>query len=154
MGYNIVDIIDKAIKVAKKRKILITSVGEKSNTPSIKVMSKVLVKESNKTIKYYEELKKEISDIELEEIDFYKYDKMSFLIDDYNKRLIEVEVKNTREYLRNLLQAEKDVYAVFVDVRGRFVNKASDTETKTYKILSKIIDNKYKNIKELEKVIK
>lgn len=155
MGYSIVDIIDKVIKVAERRKSLYVSIGEKNNSnPSIIVMSKVLVREADKTIEYYEQIKREISDTELEEIDFYKYDKMSFLIDDFYKRLIEVQIENTKEYLRNLLEVEKDIYAVFIDVRGRFVNKASDTETRTYEILSKIINNKGKNIKELEKVIK
>jgi len=50
-------------------------------------MSTVLIKQMDKTIEYYEKLKKVISGMEFEEIDFVIYDKMSFLIDEFNRKV-------------------------------------------------------------------
>jgi len=59
MGYNVIDIIDKAINIAVRRKTEYENIGkEKCDTQSIRIMSIVLAKEADKTIQYYETLKK------------------------------------------------------------------------------------------------
>jgi len=89
MGYNVADIIEKAINIAVKRRAIYENVGqEKCDILSIKVISKVLVKQVDKTIEYYKTLLKEINDVEFEEIDFSIYDKMSSLISDFNTRYV------------------------------------------------------------------
>lgn len=155
MGYNVIDLIDKAINIAVRRKTIFENIEqEKCDVPSIKIISKVLSKEIDTTIQYYETLKKEVGSIEFEEIDFWTYDKMSFLINEFNKKIYVPKVNNVREYLRFSLNLEKDTYALLVDVQGRFVKSTSDVHTKTYKILSSIIDNIDKHIKTLEKTLK
>jgi len=101
MGYNIADIFDKTVTISIRRRTLYENiVQEKYDTLSIKIISKVLVKEVDRTIEYYEELLKEINnDAEFEEIDFSIYDKMSFLINDFNKRIDTAEINNVKEYL-------------------------------------------------------
>lgn len=152
MGYNVVDIIDKAISIANKRKEIIS---EKHNpNPSAVVISRVLIKEINKIIEYYEDLKNEIKSCEIEEIDFYTYDKISFLMNSFSNKIKDVNVSSLRDFLKHSLETEKDLYAMFIDVRGRFVNKSSDVNTKTYETLTKIIENKARVIKMLEKSLK
>ena len=154
MGYNVADIIDKAIKIAIRKKSIYENIGqEKCDIPSIKIISRVLIKQIDKTIEYYEALLKEIDNTEFEEIDFSIYDKMSSLINDYNKRINVVEINNVREYLKFSLGLEKSVYSLQMDIQGRFVKNASDIHTKTYKILADIIDNKAKHIAILEKIL-
>ena len=85
MGYNIIDIIDKAINIENRRKIKIKKViAENQVLPSVKLISKILCNKIDETIKYYEELKEELKNIEIEEIDLRTYDKMSFLINESN----------------------------------------------------------------------
>jgi hypothetical protein len=107
----------------------------------------------DKTIQYYETLKKEIEDKNYEEIDFGIYDKMSFLINEFNENISVPEINNVKSFLEFSLVLQKDTYALFVDIQGRFVKNTSDTHTKTYAILSDIINNKAKFIKMLERFI-
>jgi hypothetical protein len=154
MGYNVIDLIDKAIKGAIRRKELHENIGrEKCDIQSIKIMSKVLVKEIDRTIQYYEILKKEIDIVEFEEIDFYVYDKISFLIDEFNKKIYMPPIDNIREYLKFSLHIEKDLKSLLIDVQGRFVKNTSDLNTKTYEILSDMINNKASIIEVLEKIL-
>ena len=151
-AYNVTDIINKAIIITNRKKAMYESMAEKnSNIPAIEIMSKVLTKEIDRTIKYYEELKNEVG---LEDIDFSIYDKMSFLIDEFNKKTYVKDICNAKDYLSFSLELEKNGKSVLIDVQGRFVNNASDINTKTYRILSDMISNKEKLIITLEKIIK
>ena len=154
MGYNIIDIINKAINIENKRKMVIkNAITENNTSPSIKLISKVLCNQIDEIIKYYEELKNEIKYTELEEIDFRTYDKMSFLVNEFNERICVLKVINVREYLKSTLELEKNKYSLFIDMQGRLFNNTSDTGTKTYEILSKIIANILKHIRTIEKTI-
>ncbi|AAK78256.1 MULTISPECIES: hypothetical protein [Clostridium] len=155
MGYSIIDIIDKAIGIVIRRKSEYEKIEEeKHDSQAIRVMSAVLVKEADRTIQYYKTLKEEVGSVEFEEIDFIVYDKMSFLIDQFNKKTYEHHINNVKDYLKFSLDLEKDVYSLLVDVQGRFVKNTSDTHTKTYEILSDIIDNKANHISTIEKTLK
>lgn len=155
MGYNIIDVIDKAINIAKRRKTIFETIGEeKCNIPSMKIISKVLVKEVDKAILYYETLRKEIGNVDFEEIDFATYDKMSFLINEFNKKIYVPEINNVREYLKFSLTLEKDIYSLLIDIQGRLVKNINDVNTKTYKILSHIIHNVDMQIAAIEKTLK
>lgn len=155
MGYNIIDIINKGIDIARKRKDIYLSIGnqEKSVAP-MKVMALVLAKEIDKTIEFYEEIKKEVISTEFEEIDFSIYDKISFLINEFNSRIFVQEIKNNKEFLKLSLSLEKDVHSLLLSIQGRLVKNTNDINTKTYKIISKIIKFKENQIKTLEKIIK
>ncbi|ERI94207.1 hypothetical protein HMPREF1982_01219 [Clostridiales bacterium oral taxon 876 str. F0540] len=151
MGYNAIDLINKAINITNRKRTIYESLEQrKCNIPAVKIMSKALIKEIDRTIQYYEELKNEV---EPEEIDFYIYDKMSFLIDEFNKKIIVTEINNIKDYLKFSLDLEKRGKSVLIDVQGRFVRNKSDINTKTYKILSDMINNKEKLITTLEKIM-
>ena len=154
MGYNVTDILDKAVTIALKRRTIYKTIGQENrDILSIKIMSNVLIKELDKTIGYYQTLLSEISDVEFEEIDFSIYDKMSSLINDFNKRIdVEIKINNVRDYLKSSLEMEKSIYSLMIDLQGRFVKNSSDIHSKTYKIFSDIIDNKVKHIEMLEKI--
>lgn len=116
-------------------------------------MSKVLTKEIDRIIKYYEKLKKEANEENLKEIYLYVYDKMSFLINQFDKNIDATEINNIKEYLNFSLNLDKDEKSLLIDIQGRFVKTTSDINTKTYKILSDIIKNKENLILTLEKII-
>ena len=153
MGYNVTDIIEKAIKITIRRRTIYENIGrEKCNDISFRTISKFLVQEINKTIKYYELLLKEVKDVEFEEIDFSIYDKMSFLINDFNNRINTVELNNGGEFWEYSLDLEKAVYSLLIDIQGRFVKNTSDIHTRTYKILTDMIANKVNHIASLNKI--
>lgn len=155
MGYSVLDLIDKAINIAIRKKERYIAIGQqKHDIPSLEIILTILIKQIDKTIEHYEILKKEIQNEIYEEIDFGIYDRISFLINEFNKKINEPEIKNVRNFLEFSLSLEKDIYSLFVDVQGRFVKNTSDTQTQTYIILSDIINNKAKFITNLEKIIK
>lgn len=155
MGYNAIDLLDKSIFIANKRKEIYTKIGEKntSNT-ALLLISKVLVKNVEKSIQYYKKLKNEISEDILEDIEFTAYDKISFLINEFNNKLLVPDVSDVKELLEFSLEFEKLLYALFIDIQGRLVQKEADTDSTTYKLLSNIIHRRESQIESLEKAIK
>ena len=154
MGYNVLDIIDKAINIENRKKTIIKSVvAEDEISPVIKLMCKVLCKKIDEIIEYYEELKIEIINTEYEDIDIRIYDRVSFLINEFNSKIYVQDIKNGKDYLKLSLNFAKDEYSLFLDIQGRLVKNMDDTNTKTYEILSKMIENIKKRIQIIEKTI-
>jgi len=155
MGYNIIDLINKAIKITIRKKDLYRNIGQqKCDIPSIDIVIRVLIKQIDNTIKYYETLKKELGDVDFEEIDFGIYDRISFLINEFNERISEPQINNVRNLLEFFLGLEKNTYDLLIAIQGRLVKNTSDIHTKAYTILSDMIKNKANFIKTLEKIIK
>lgn len=155
MGYNVIDLIDKSIDIAnRERKIYETIAEENFNIPPIKILSKVLIAHVDKDFKYFEDLKRNLMNVEVEDIDFGIYDKMSFLINEFNKKIYIKKVINARDYLEFSLNFQKDVYSLLIDIQGRSVKCTDDVSTETYKTLSYMINNKVKHIAVLEKFLK
>jgi len=154
MGYNVLDIIDKAIDIQNRRKTILKSVvSEHKTKATIILMCKVLCNQIDEIISYYHELEDEIRDTEFEEIDIIIYDKISFLINEFNNKIYYQDIENAKDYLKFLLNLAKDTYSLFIDIQGRLVKNINDTSTKTYDILSKIINNIKKQIETIEKTI-
>ncbi|TCO74773.1 hypothetical protein [Marinisporobacter balticus] len=154
MAYNIIDLMNKIILVAKKRKEMYEKIRfSTSRTMKVSVVATILVKDVQKTIDYYEQLKIEIEKDE-EEIDFFIYDKISFLINTFQRRFISPDIQDTEELLKFSLDFEKQVVALYIDIQGRIIQKEEDHKTKTYKILCEIIEKKQNHIKNLQKFIK
>lgn len=155
MGYNIIDILNKGIDVSTKRKAIFEAIGQKNcDIPSIKIMSTVLSKQVDRTIKYYKELKNEITPDECDEIDFVIYDKISFLINEFSSRLYVPEIDNIRDFLRFSLNLEKDLYSLLVNIQGRLVKNTNAEHTKTYETLTKAIKNVSSHIETLKDLLK
>lgn len=151
MGYNIIDIIDKAIVIAYNRRDLYTKTSKETHrTLAVKILSKVLADNVNKTILFYEKLKKEVTNEEVEEIDFAIYDRVSFLINQFNSRMHITDATTTKEFLIFSLDFEKEILALFLDIQGRFVHNTNDTTSTTYLILSDMIKTKTNLINDLE----
>jgi hypothetical protein len=151
LGYNIIDIIDKAIAIAYKRKDLYTEISNQScQPPAVKILSKVLANTVDKTLLYYESLKKEVNNSDVEKIDFSIYDKISFLIGQFNLRIHTFQATTPKEFLNFSLNFEREILSLFLDIQGRLVKKTDDTTSTTYVILSDMIKAKASLIDDLE----
>ncbi|PRR81985.1 hypothetical protein [Clostridium vincentii] len=155
MGYNVIDLINKAINISIRKKAIYDNIRQqKRDIPYMEIVLTVLIKQIQKTIEYYETLKKELVNENFEEIDFGIYDRISFLINEFNQKLSEPQINNVRNFLEFSLNLEKNTYALLIDIQGRFVKNTSDINTKTYTILSNMISNKAAFISTLEKIMK
>lgn len=155
MGYTIIDIIDKLIKIKMKtREIYLNISHMNSEDKAFNLVAIALMKVQEKHIKYYEELKMKIGK-DVKEIDFLIYDKISFLIDEYKNRvdILEINPKNMEQILNLALDFEKKNSALIIDIQGRLVRKEVDVQTKTYSILSEMIKKEQKYLNDLKNVI-
>jgi len=155
VAYDANDIIDKAVNIALKRKSIYENVKQQNkDIYSITILSKVLIKDVEKTIGLYKKLTIELKDVALEEIDFGAYDKISFLINEFNGKLYLYDIKDIKNFLKFSLNLEKDIHSLFLSIQGRLIKNKNDVNTKTYKVLSAMISNKAKLIESIEKILK
>ncbi|MBE6071983.1 MAG: hypothetical protein E7208_08505 [Clostridium butyricum] len=154
--YNAIDLIDKCIDIENnKRKIFERFIDDRDSSVKLKIIAKVFLKNGDRIINYYNQLKNRVKNSELEEIDFRTYDKISFLINEYNLRIrsMNLDKISVREYLEILLELAKDKYSLFVDIQGRLYNNTTNNQGKTYELLSKIIEYTEYQVKIIEKTI-
>jgi hypothetical protein len=151
LGYNIIDVIDKAITIPQKRKDLYTQISNQlSQHPVVKILSKVLADNVDKTLFYYKKLKAEIKPNEMDMIDFGIYDKISFLINQFNLRIYVTDAATPKDFLSFSTELEKEILALLLDIQGRLVKTSSDTTSTSYTTLSNMIKLKTKLIENLE----
>lgn len=105
-------------------------------------------------ISYYKDIKREISNCEVEEIDFRTYDKISFLITEFYNSMFIPNTKTPKEYLKHALNIAVDELALFIDIQGRIVNNSRNTYKITYEVLSKIILRLEKQVENIDKLLK
>lgn len=146
MSYNVIDILNKTIKIEEKNSRLLEEAinYEARKAVNLYIIKKVLKEFNNKRINKYNELIKEISEKELEEIDFMSYDKISFLFNEFMSKNTVRTVNTPKQYLLFALDIAKEKYSLFIDIQGRLMNNAKNSESDTYKVLSEIL----KGIKE------
>lgn len=155
MAYNIIDILDKTITIANKRKNIYLNIYYKGqDVAKFKLIRIVLVKSVEKEIKYYENLKNELAHKDLEDIDFGIYDKIAFLMNQFSEKLKCEEIDSINKVFNCTLSLHKDVLALYVSIQGRLVRNEKDAETLTYEILSNVLEEKRKTIKEFERLLK
>lgn len=151
MAYTILDLLDKAINICEKRKTLYTNAVLKiPPNSSTHIFMNVMIKNMDKNIQYYKSLKLEINEVSVEEINFLIYDKISFLINEFDKKIFIPENLDTINILNFSLNIEKDILALFIDIQGRLIVNKEDVNTKAYKIVSKLISHRKKIVKDLQ----
>ncbi|WP_099187700.1 hypothetical protein [Tepidibacter mesophilus] len=153
MAYNTIDLIDKAIDMAEKRKGIYKHIAnDNPQNKGISIVVNTLVRGLDKNIECYNRLKIYIEQNEevSEEIDFLIYDKILFLVNQFKKRLMNPKISDTKSLLKFSLNLEKEIYALFIDIQGRLIIKEEDVETNTYRFLSNIIKEKEEYLENLE----
>ncbi len=156
MGYNAIDIINKCIYIEEnKEKKIMNSIKDDKISLRLKIIINVFLKDIERIINYYTELKSTIQELDLEEIDIRTYDKISFLLNEYNMRTDWIIAENisANNYLQAFVELAKDQHSLFVDLQGRLYNNVRNSKSKTYEILSNIIEYTKNHVSMLEKTM-
>lgn len=149
--YTILDIIAKLIEIEKKSLELYNILKESPNVNQrVKLVAGVLAREEERHIRIYKEIKKDLSKYEDINIDFDIYDSVSKIILEFKKGLTLYEAKDVRELLVNALAFEQKKIALIISIQGLLVRKSEDTETNSYKALTRIITEEEEHIKMIE----
>ncbi|WBW97155.1 hypothetical protein [Oceanirhabdus sp. W0125-5] len=154
MAYNIIDILDKTIHMAEKRKQLYLNIDYMGqDKQKFQLIQSVLIRSIEREIKYYEDIIHDLKDMNLEIIDFRIYDKISFLMNQFNNKIYYEKIDNIPKLIKWTAALHKDIFALFMSIQGKLVTSESDFETFAYKILSNVLIRKEKTIKELERLL-
>ena len=164
MGYNIIDIVNKCIIIEEnKRKIFKKIINEDSLNLikselirlSLIVLVKTFLKDIDRVIDYYEELKNRINISSIEEIDFRTYDKIAFLMNEYDNKIkyMDLDEISPKEYVDITLDLTKDKYALLIDIQGRLYNNTNDNKSSTYEVLTNLINHTDNHIKVIENIV-
>lgn len=156
MGYNAIDIINKCIYIEEnKAKKIMNSIKDDKISLRLKIIINVFVKDIERIINYYTELKSTMQELDLEEIDIRTYDKISFLLNEYNMRTDWIIAENisANNYLQAFVELAKDQHSLFVDLQGRLYNNVKNNKSKTYEVLSNMIEYTKNHVSMLEKTM-
>ena len=155
MAYTAIDLLDKIIYTGEKSKSMYDSSLEESekNTANY-IVIKIISKNLGENIEYFKKLKEETYGVDLEEIDFVIYDKISFLINGFTYKIIMEDVMDIKNTIESYIDFQKEVLGLFISIKGRLVKDEKDLKTKVYEILYSMIKEKRENIEKLEEFIK
>lgn len=145
--YTIIDIIDKLIEIEKNLLGLYKQLQKDSNANErVKLAAGVLAREEGRHIKVYEGIKKEMSDSKDIEIEFDIYDSVSKIILEFKRGIICSEVTDVKKLLACALDFEQRNIALVIRIQGLLVRKIEDTQTNSYKALTKIAHEEEKHV--------
>lgn len=151
MGYNIYDLLDKLILVEKKAINMYKQIAKTKNaSPSLKTTALILAKEEERHVESYNKIKQSLKGMELDEIDFDVYDKVSGLVSQFQSRIVMPDTSDAKELLLFALEFESQSLALLVDIQGRMVKNKEDVERVSYKILEGLLEDEKKHINNLK----
>lgn len=156
MSYNASDLLEKFIDMKKDSYDLFMRIASNGETnEKFKVVARVLASEEKRHIELYKEIKKNIKNSENNhDISVDIYDNAAKLFMEFSKRRYDTDIESISELLQYARNFEKDSMAIALSVQGLLVREQNYTETKGYKILSRIINEQEKHIKNIEAFIK
>lgn len=155
MNYMLSDLIQKLIDIEKDFYNIYVRIEEewKNKSPLIYAVTKAIEKEEKKHIKFFEELKNDLSDELNEPIDFYLYDKVAKLLYEFRVYIQFPEIKTVQDLIKYAVEFEKNTIGLLLDIQGRLLEKIDDINSNVYKVLTEIINQEKKHEKMFEDLL-
>ncbi len=163
MAYNIGDLLEKFIDMKKKSYDLFMGIAsDEGITERFKTVARVLAREEKRHMLLYEDIRNNLKNSEKKyDVDVDIYDKAAKLFMEFSRQYVEfsklrcgVDIKDISELLEYARDFEKVGMAIILSIQGLFVTQNNYTETEGYKILSEIVKEQEKHIKNIETFIK
>lgn len=152
--YTIIDLIDKLISIEKNSEEGYKILSENKNlSERVRIIAKVFSKRHRRHADKYEDIKRNIDVDSNIEIDFFTYDKAAKLIYEFVKlKKTNVVYSDVKDVVDTALRFQKEGLALLLSIHGLLIKSHADIGTENYKILSGIIDEEKKHIRDLEKL--
>lgn len=154
MGYNAIDILDKAILITENKKKMYRKIASNSNSPRIQLVADILISHLDKSIYFYKFSIVRLRDKSLEEIPFDVYDTVSSLVNTFGQLISIPDIKEVRDFMKFASLIESKTLALFVDIQGRVLKNREDVNSEVYKILGILIKEKQKNIEDINSFLR
>lgn len=150
MSYNTLDLIDKAIMLAEKRKNIYYGIYDRSENKQDQLVIKVLIRLTMKDVDRYVELKSALEKDPIEDIDFLVYDSAANLINNFVKSFLEPNINSLSDLLEFAISVEEKTYALFIDIQGRIYQNEKKDDSQVYVALNKLIERKKTNVESIK----
>lgn len=147
--YDIRDILRKAIEIASKKRAVYQKLQDNSGDVRMRVLIGVFIKAMNLDISYYQRLIDNVSDQMAVGLDFSTFDKISSLVNQFSRLILDINITDRKELVSYVLEQEKASYALMIDIQGRLVVTETSNSI-AYYVFSELILNKKHYIEELE----
>ncbi|MBF4692894.1 hypothetical protein [Fusibacter ferrireducens] len=148
--YDIRDILNKGIEVARKKRSIYEKIREDNGDIRVRMMVQVMLNAVDTDIKHYQNMISNITDEMAEAIDFGTYDKIASLVNQFSRLFLAPEIRERGLLLDYAIEIEKSIYALLVDIKGRLVTSEVITNSISYYVLIEMIETKQEFILELE----
>jgi hypothetical protein len=148
--YDIRDVLNKGIDIAKKRKNFYEVARDNQGDIRLRMIVNVLIKSTENEILNYENLILGITDEMAEGLDFAFYDKISSLVNQFSRTIVGPSTNNRKDLIKFAIDQENSVLALILDIQGRLVMDNESYDNQAYKVLSEVIEEKRKLISQLE----
>lgn len=153
--YTILDVIDRIIEIEEKSLEFYKMLKKSPNVAQrVKLTAGVFIREETRHIEIYENIKKDVENLDNIQIDFHIYDSVSKLISEFKKSLSYFETNDVKSLLNSALDFEQKNLALVIRIQGLIVTKKEDVENNSYKVLTRIIQEEEKHIELLKTFIK
>lgn len=155
MSYNIIDIIDKVIKINQDRIKIYKEYLEEINISEIYhktrylIIIRAILKSIEKENEYYRGLKNKDLNLENQDINILVYDKISFLMEEFKNSMNGCTCCELKDLIPCFIDMEKRMLALLINIQGRLVIETKDTESLAYVILGEMIEERRKVIEKL-----
>lgn len=150
--YTGLDLMEKLVLRAKWRKQIWANLKKQEKDVGKKILFKMLRDKTNRDITYYEQLTVQMKTQEAEIIDFFIYDKVASLMNQYKARIESIpQLKTKNEIVSFAIELEEGMIALLLDIQGRLVQKSEAEDTRIYKLLLEMIDQKSKYVDDLKR---
>ena len=150
MGYNIVDILDKLIMIEQKGYAIYERISQMENVDEkIRVVARILADQEIRHMVSYKRIRKLTKKGDMPSIDFDIYDQASQLISGHILPP-SVHMADIQQLLKFAIDFEKQGLALLMRIQGLLVRGAEAEGSINYNVLSEIIKEEKKHIKDLE----
>ncbi|AKA68588.1 hypothetical protein [Clostridium scatologenes] len=152
MNYTIKDVLDKLIEIEINMSSIyehISNLQFDEEYMNLKTLAKVMCNEERRHVVYFKQIKNDISADENIEIDFLTYDKISTLIYEFTNKIREFNKYSVKEFLKDIFNFEKENVALLIYIKGKIAKNSLTINSTNYKILSKLIDEENKHVKNI-----
>ncbi len=152
--YTVIDLIEKIIIIEQKGHEIYRLISLMDDIDkNIKVVARVLASEEKRHAKIYQDLKEEVEKEDVPCIDFGTYDKASNLISSF-RYPISGHIKDIEQLLKFALDFEEQTISLVLSIQGLLIRDSADSASVTYDVLTQIIEEEKKHIKNIERFLR
>lgn len=153
-GYNILDILDKLIVIEEKGYHMYHSITLREDVNErVKVVARILTDQETKHMRLYKQIKAITEAGDLPSIDFDIYDQASQLLFNFIHPTL-LHITDIQQLLQFALDYEKQNLALVMSIQGLLVRGLGGSSSVTYNVLTKIIEEEKKHIRDIESFIR